>query len=234
MIVHTPPHILRPRGSSSPASAFTLVELLAVIAVVGLLIGILIPVVGEARSSAKSALCTDNLRQLGVATRLYLADNKNVMYPHTAWNGKVWYDWLRPYVPKVDGGRASLYCPLITDTYPSSLSRTGYGKNGNLGATTASTCKLINGAYEEGKVVVMWDDTQVKNSDGGWPTSSTSYGGGSWYELAFRHDGACHILLLDGHVAALRAGIYKNAKDFPQYQWGPFNNYPDRPIPPLP
>lgn len=54
---------------------FTLVELLIVIAIIGVLIGILLPTIGAARSFARNAACGSNLRQLGIATRSYLNDN---------------------------------------------------------------------------------------------------------------------------------------------------------------
>ncbi len=58
--------------------AFTLVELLVVISVIGLLMGILVPVLGKARKSANRTYCMANLRQLGVAMRSYLDDNRDI------------------------------------------------------------------------------------------------------------------------------------------------------------
>ncbi len=57
---------------------FTLVELLVVISVIGLLMGILIPVVGKARNSANRTYCMENLRQIGIGLKSYVDDNRDI------------------------------------------------------------------------------------------------------------------------------------------------------------
>ncbi|RRJ97626.1 prepilin-type N-terminal cleavage/methylation domain-containing protein [Opitutaceae bacterium TAV4] len=57
--------------------AFTLIELLTVIAIIGLLAAIIIPTVGKVRRSSMRAQTTSNLRQVHMAISLYANDNKN-------------------------------------------------------------------------------------------------------------------------------------------------------------
>jgi len=59
----------------SRAAAFTLVELLTVIAIIALLAAILFPVFTRAREKARAATCLSNLQQIGLATIQYNQDN---------------------------------------------------------------------------------------------------------------------------------------------------------------
>lgn len=59
-------------------AGFTLVELLVVIAIIGVLVALLLPAVQAAREAARRAQCSNNCRQLGLATHLY-HDSHNVL-----------------------------------------------------------------------------------------------------------------------------------------------------------
>lgn len=57
--------------------AFTLLELLVVVAIIGLLAALLLPVVSRAREAGKATACVSNLRQIGLAIQLYTQDYHN-------------------------------------------------------------------------------------------------------------------------------------------------------------
>lgn len=90
------------------SAAFTLVELLTVIAVIAILAAILIPVVGSVRKRAATAKSISNLRQLGVAMIAFQTDNKGRNPPladwswsfqnQGIWGGKSWDYYLWSYI----------------------------------------------------------------------------------------------------------------------------------------
>lgn len=110
----------RPSGKGREvfrSPAFTLVELLVVVAIMGALAALLLPVASKADASAKTAKCLSNLRQLGVACRLYSNENENRLIPictgTSASDGATWRAAILPYLdlPAGDKQMNVFRCP---------------------------------------------------------------------------------------------------------------------------
>jgi prepilin-type N-terminal cleavage/methylation domain-containing protein/prepilin-type processing-associated H-X9-DG protein len=191
--------------------AFTLVELLVVIAVIAILAALLFPVFAQAREKARQAGCLSNLKQIGAATQMYMQD-----YDETIpWSclGRLWqarrpvdYQNVRPddvYAPEMMRPYVKndkvWYCPSTGPDYvwkeawssPFSVNGTSYSFN--MMCIAANSCQPQSWStpyFFAGKPVASFPA----------PSDAPLF-----YEMPYMTPGAPHndrfnVLFLDGHV----------------------------------
>jgi prepilin-type N-terminal cleavage/methylation domain-containing protein len=101
------------RALAARQRAFTLVELLVVIAIIGVLVALLLPAVQSAREAARRTQCSNNLRQIGLATQNFV-DTRGFIPPSRIWDH--WATWAVQILPYME--QQNLYSQWdITNQY---------------------------------------------------------------------------------------------------------------------
>ena len=122
--------------------AFTLTELLVLIATGALAGSVLLASLGDAKAKVQAAACTSNLREISLAIRLYTDDNGGYMPPASYGSGAPvgpWPKLLRPYLPLRGTSTANLVFVCPSANYP------GF-QNTDLGSTYSCTAAMLGHA----------------------------------------------------------------------------------------
>lgn len=224
-----PPNPLSPRKRRR---GLTLVELLVVIAIIAVLAGLLFPTFKQAREGARRATCLYNLRQIGIAFGMYLADWDG-LYPNTGdpylWMGRRWRWPLAPYLNcvgrrdpadpnnplrSVGGGPHILVCPS-DHTAPLQWDSTSYGYCAAFYHTPAQINQMTwedlwkydaFPCISQSEAGVRFPGHKVLAAE--WLTNHDSEQVGWW-----NWQGSRNYLFADGHVRYLPAARIRPAVD---------------------
>lgn len=217
--------------------AFTLLELLSVIAIFALLAAFLFPAGKRIMDKAAATKCVSNLKQLGVATKLFAADN-NEEIPYATYYNEVQTRWHHKLVPYLQVQLAAndelptgpFRCPSSTSK-ASGSSRSHYSKNfyinGQLGGPSQNP-RTLNHRFpsmpESSKYYYLGDGAPnaagyAGRELGGSGITDASIQAKRGFQA--RHQGRANVLFLDFHVESLALEEIPESLNFGQPPWCP-------------
>ncbi|MBC7807997.1 MAG: DUF1559 domain-containing protein [Akkermansiaceae bacterium] len=214
-------HDARTFGASF-SRAFTLIELLIVVAIIAIIAAVLFPVFASARDKARQAMCLSNLRQIGLAWLMYAQDYDETACPsyyysedfryETAWDFQMDWGTIVDDVPKWEYGLLGSYSKSGTLHNCPSFNGNAWGRPYTGYAYNAS---YIGGdVLAEIPVCTLAQITEPANTvtfaEGGFgkPVAAQNYlraPGDPLYmagKVHFRHQKAASVAYADGHVKA--------------------------------
>ena len=191
-------------------SAFTLVELLVVIAIIGMLVGLLLPAVQQAREAARQMQCGNNLKQLGVACMNHEATVKYL--PSAGWMGGWAGDGDRGFGKKQPGGWLFSVLPFLEQNALFQLSA-----DGNIGTPDKAKITLSN------QTPLQFYYCPSRRAPKAYPATNPPTGNANSADHLAKSDYACNFGYTDAVNTSGYPGSYATA-DSSSYNW-PIQNF---------
>lgn len=145
--------------------AFTLIELLVVIAIIAILAAILFPVFAQAKEAAKKTQCLSNVKNLGTAMILYVADYDD-MLPNVTWQDSFnsAYPIANPWGEKWNGSQA---WPVSVIPYHKNDTRNGNTKSILISPNDVARANFTKPDFKIMLQSAGWPDWDKFNTDSG-------------------------------------------------------------------